>query len=387
MIEVPLKNLCQIRHGGTPSKENPTYWRGSIPWVSPKDMKAPVLEDSTDHISDEAITNSATSLVPAGTILVVARSGILVHSLPVSRIARPMAFNQDIKALLPDSSKVDPEYLYWFVRGSEAEVISQGVKKGATVHSLLSGFLENLLVPVPSRDKQRRVVDLLCRAEGIVRLRREAQAKAGEITPALFVDMFGDPATNPKGWGLATLRDHVVIPSVVRTPDPVEDADRICIGADSIESNTGKILECQTVRQVLPRSGKYWFDSGDVLYSKIRPYLAKATLAPVDGFCSADMYPLRCVGTVSPRFLLSYLLSPTFTKFATAESVRAQMPKLNRDTLFSHRFPLPPLDLQQKFACIAHSIDAIEAAQAAATAQAEDLFRSMVGTLITDKGP
>ena len=112
MKVIPLKLLCHIRHGGTPSKANPHYWCGSIPWVSPKDMKASTLEDATDHITEDAVANSATSIVPEGSILVVVRSGILVHSIPVSQVKRPLAFNQDIKAIIPNSDLVDPDYLY-----------------------------------------------------------------------------------------------------------------------------------------------------------------------------------------------------------------------------------------------------------------------------------
>ena len=204
---VPLRELCTFRHGGTPSKSNPQFWRGDIPWISPKDMKQRVIEDATDHISDAAIQESAASTVPPGSILIVVRSGILVHSLPIAQVGRLVAFNQDIKAVVPKGGAVDADFLYWFLRSSEPRVLAQGVKKG-TVHSLSSGFIESLEVTVPLPE-QRRIVDLLSRAEGIVRLRRDAQKKAAELMPAIFMEMFGDPATNPKGWPRRRVGDFV----------------------------------------------------------------------------------------------------------------------------------------------------------------------------------
>lgn len=378
MTAAPLKSLCQIRHGGTPSKANAAYWIGNIPWVSPKDMKSAMLSDAIDHISQEAVENSATSVVPEKSILVVVRSGILAHSLPVAQAAKPLAFNQDIKALTPDDTKVDPDYLFWFIRAQEPHVLKRGVKKGATVHSLQSGFIENLQVPLPAREEQYRIVDLLSRAEGIVRLRQEAKKKAAELIPALFLDMFGEPATNPKGWPVELLGKHVGIPSVVRTPDIATEADVLCMGADSIESMSGKLISMPTVRDVLPKSGKYSFDTGDVLYSKIRPYLAKATLAQVGGYCSADMYPLRCGATLQPIFLLTLLLGKAFTEYATAESVRASMPKLNREALFKYQFPLPPVRLQQIFAERAEAMQSIQTQQSAATALAQATFNALL---------
>lgn len=110
-IVVPLKSLCQIKHGGTPSKANPEFWKGEIPWISPKDMKSSFLCDATDHVSAHAIDNSSASIVPENSILIVVRSGILAHSLPVARVGKPLTFNQDIKAVIPNQEKIDPEYL------------------------------------------------------------------------------------------------------------------------------------------------------------------------------------------------------------------------------------------------------------------------------------
>jgi len=201
----PLRSLCAFKHGGTPSKSNAGFWGGDIPWVSPKDMKQAVIDSATDFISTEAVANSATSVVPPGSILVVVRSGILAHSLPVAQVAKPVAFNQDIKAIIPVSGEVVPDYLYWFLRSRSANVVMRGVKKGATVHSVQSGFIENLMVPMKPHAEQRRIVDLLSRAEGIVRLRREAQQKVAELIPAIFIDMFGDPAMNPRGWPMSAI--------------------------------------------------------------------------------------------------------------------------------------------------------------------------------------
>ncbi len=170
-------------------------------------MKSTLIEDATDHISEEAVSGSATSVVPPGTILVVVRSGILAHSLPIAQVGRSVAFNQDIKAIIPASELVSADFLFWFLRSQAMRVIARGVKKGATVHSLQSGFIENLLVPVPPLDAQRLVVDILSRAEGIVRLRREAELKAAKLIPAIFIDMFGDPARNPRRWPIVRLTD------------------------------------------------------------------------------------------------------------------------------------------------------------------------------------
>jgi len=271
-----------------------------------------------------------------------------------------------------------PEYLFYFVRSKVFVDGLVGLVAGALYPAVTDRQVMEQRLPIPSLLEQRRIVDVLSRAEGIVRLRRGAQVTAQAIIPALFFDMFGDPATNPKGWDAVSLGDHVFIPSAVRMPDVVADAHHLCIGGDSIESCTGKLLTLPTVREIMPRSGKYWYEANDVLYSKIRPNLAKAALAPSDGFCSADMYPLRCKDTMQPRFLLALLLTKAFTEFATSESVRAQMPKLNRETLFGYRYPLPPMAVQTRFVQLAEQVESIERQQSEALKRSEAAFQALL---------
>lgn len=197
---VRLSDVATLSSGGTPSKANAAFWDGDIPWVSPKDMKATCVSDAEDKITSAAISGSAAKVVGPNSVLAVVRSGILAHTFPVATLSRDVSFNQDIKAITPKNAALLPAYLFWMLKGREAEILSVGVKKGATVHSLASGFLESLAFSLPPLEKQRRIVSLLDRAADIRRRADAARTKARAIIPALFLDMFGDPATNPKGW-------------------------------------------------------------------------------------------------------------------------------------------------------------------------------------------
>lgn len=110
-VEKRLGEVCEFRGGGTPSKAVAKYWQGDIPWVSPKDMKSEVVFDSQDHVSSEAIENSATNLIPKNAVLMVVRSGILARIVPLAITARDLTINQDLKALCPTSA-IDARFLY-----------------------------------------------------------------------------------------------------------------------------------------------------------------------------------------------------------------------------------------------------------------------------------
>ena len=109
-----------------------------------------------------------------------------------------------------------------------------------------------------------------------------------------------------------------------------------------VESRTGRLLNRETASEQGAISGKYFCRSGDVIYSKIRPALAKVAVAPEDCLCSADMYPLRPRRLLLSGYLYWLLLSDGFIAWSVLEADRVAMPKINRETLGDVRLPIPP---------------------------------------------
>ena len=155
---VSLKDLGKWSGGGTPSKSKLDYWEGgTIPWVSPKDMKTDHIVDSEDHITQAAIDESTAKLIPAGSVLIVTRSGILSHTLPVAVTTVPVTINQDLKALTPREG-VLPEYVAWALRCFAREILNTCSKQGTTVSSIETAALNRFEIPVAPLDQQKRTV-------------------------------------------------------------------------------------------------------------------------------------------------------------------------------------------------------------------------------------
>lgn len=146
--EYLLTDVCSaIFGGGTPSKSHPEYFTGSIPWVSPKDMKMPIISDSIDHITDEAVAHSTTNFVPENSVLMVIRSGVLKHTLPVAINNIPVTINQDMKAFVPNSL-VTPTFLMYYFKAIESDVLS-GVR-GVTADNIdFKSFQKRFLIVPP----------------------------------------------------------------------------------------------------------------------------------------------------------------------------------------------------------------------------------------------
>ncbi|WP_286347468.1 restriction endonuclease subunit S [Ileibacterium valens] len=129
-----IREACRkIIGGGTPSKHHPEYYDGTIPWVTPKDMKSKKIMDSIDHISVDAVNNSSAKNVPRNSVLMVIRSGILKHTLPVAVNDVEVTINQDMKAFIP-SEKILPLFLCNYFKMIEKDVLS-GVR-GVTADNI-----------------------------------------------------------------------------------------------------------------------------------------------------------------------------------------------------------------------------------------------------------
>ena len=154
----PLRELGEWSGGNTPSKANAAYWdNGTIPWVSPKDMKVDEIESSEDRITARALEDGRVSMVPAGSILFVTRSGILAHTFPVAVTKLPVTINQDLKALSPKAG-VSPKYVAHAVRGASQRILKECSKHGTTVASVDTKALLDFEIPMVALDEQHEIV-------------------------------------------------------------------------------------------------------------------------------------------------------------------------------------------------------------------------------------
>lgn len=154
----------------------------------------------------------------------------------------------------------------------------------------------------------------------------------------------------PNGWKKVGLFDVVSIESTLVDPKKEPYSEMNLIAPDHIQSETGVVLALVPAKEQYAISGKYLVKKGDVIYSKIRPYLKKACKASEECLCSADMYPLTVSDQMDSSFLLHMLLSETFTKYANSCSTRTGIPKINREDLALFQFYLPPIEEQKKIA-------------------------------------
>ena len=147
------------------------------------------------------------------------------------------------------------------------------------------------------------------------------------------------------------------------------------IAPNHIESWTGRLFPFKTVAEDQVISAKHMFRGGQILYSKIRPNLAKAILVDFDGLCSADMYPIET--SLNPEYLLAWMLSPWFTEAATRNQGRNLLPKINVKELSSLPVPVPPAKDQKRIAEVVGLAGQLRAKRRRAVSLFDDLTQSI----------
>jgi type I restriction enzyme M protein len=332
---VKIAEIASLLSGGTPAKARGEFWSGSIPWVSPKDMKVDYIYDTEDHVSEDAVRNSAVNLVPAKSILCVVRSGILAHSFPIALAARDLAFNQDITAIVTTDKHVLPEYLFHLLKGMKENVVRSGVKKGGTVHSLRSRFLHDLAIPLPPLDEQERVVSEL---EGYRKSIEGARQVIANYRPRFQID--------PK-WPSRKIGDFVRINNGGVLTKFVDNGRIACVKVSDMNLPANQ-------REIVTSS--HWVDvppheivpENSVIFPKRGAAIAtnkkRLTKIPclIDNNCMALI--ITRPDELDSRYVFYFLHGFDLASISNSAGVAL----INNGDISSVQIPIPPLDIQRR---------------------------------------
>jgi type I restriction enzyme S subunit len=360
--------VCRFQNGGTPSKSIERYFTGDIPWITGADLIGPIALQARSFITEEAIASSATNQVPAGTVLLVTRTSVG----KVAIAGMSLCFSQDITALTPDAKRLSAEYLVHFLRTKQEHFTKHA--RGATIQGITREVVADLEIPLPPLEEQRRIAAILDQAETLRTQRRQALAHLDTLTQSLFLDMFGDPVVNPKGWPLGTLKS---LGKVSTGGTPPSNLQGMFHGA--IPFLTPGDLESESlVKRTVTEAGAaeaVAVRAGATLVCCIGATIGKTDIArqrsafnqqlnAVDWNSSID----DCYGLMALRALKPIIVS---------RGASTTMPILKKSSFEQLSICVPPLALQQTFATRIQAIDALKAAHRTALAQLDALFASL----------
>lgn len=379
-----LRQVCSVEKGGL----NPqAYAEECFAHYS-----IPAFDDGSKPVIERGLQiKSQKTAISRGTVLVsklnprIPRVWYVADEQPFRRIC-----STEFVPFKPDTSRLSPEYLAFALR----QLLTGGQITGSTSAATKSrerakpSDIAALLIPVPALDEQQRIVDLLSRAEGIVRLRRQAQQKAAELIPALFVDMFGDPATNPKGWPVFPLNGvSEVISGVAKGRDLSADKsiELPYMRVANVKDGHLELDEVKTIRIKTTEVEKLRIVPGDLLMTEggDPDKLGRAALWRGEIDLCVHQNHIFKVRSQRDRMVPEYLRSLVGSAYGKAYFLRVAkkttgIASINKTQLSSFPVLVPPLAAQQEFRRQVEAVEGIGALQGAAAKKAEATFRSLL---------
>lgn len=331
--------------------------------------------------------------------LLIARSGATAgKSLLFRGLAEPAVFAGYLIRFKVHVDRALPEYLAYFLQSSTYWGYIRTTARTVAQPNVNARELASVPVDLPPLSEQHRIVDLLSRAENILRMRREAEQKAKEIIPALFLDMFGDPATNPKGWACRPLGEILASidsgrsPICLDRPRQVGEWGVLKLGAVT----WGRYDEADN--KTLPLSVAPHEESevrtGDVLLSRKNTYQLVGASAYVWETAGRILLPdlifrlnLGSSEEVDPIYLWSLLSTPSKREQlrALASGAAASMPNISKERLRGLAVELPPLKRQLEFSRTVRDAHKFDGQRSKADSLATQAFHSLVAAAFSER--
>lgn len=347
-----LGDVCTIVSGTTPKSDYPEYWGGDINWVTPAELtdESDTIFESQRKITQQAVSDSSLKPFPAGTVLLSSRA-------PIGKVAIAgveMYCNQGFKNLIC-SDAIYNRYLYHFLKGKTDYLNSLG--RGATFKEISKSIVEGIEIPLPSLDEQRRIAAVLDMVSDLIAKRRQQLDKLDELVKARFLEMFGDPVDNNRGWPTQALDS--VCKSIVDCPHSTPsytfvNTGYMCIRTSIVKKNRilWENVEYIPEEEYYQRIQRKKPEKGDIIYTREGAILGIAAMIDRDcnvalGQRSMLLSPdtTKCL----PQFLSSAMNFDSFLRKALRGVSGSASPHINVGDIKTFSIIIPPLSLQQQF--------------------------------------
>ena len=360
-----LGEVCTIVSGSTPKTSVTSYWDGNIKWITPAELNEDTfyIMDSVRHITEEGKEKTGLSYLPTGTVILSSRA-------PIGKTAIAgceMCCNQGFKNLIC-SDAIYNEYLYFFLKSKTDYLNSLG--RGATFKEISKSIVESIEIPLPEVNQQKEIAEKFKKLEQLISLRKQQLAKLDELVKARFVEMFGDPDQNPKGWPLVSIteiiRDKASNGFFAKRDAYKDDGNVQILGVSNVVnrmySNTKELPRTNATQA---EKEKYSVKYGDMLFcrsSLVADGIGKASIVAKGAFpnvlfeCHVIRLSLdlqKCV----PEFVQVLSTTPFFRRQIIAQSKTATMTTIGQDGILKSSVVLPPIDLQNQFAAFVERVD------------------------------
>ena len=349
-MRIKLRQAFDLQMGKTPARNRPDYWNGDHKWISIADIgnAGKFLTKTKESITKAGIDGSGIKVVPQGTV-------IMSFKLSIGKTAitsEDMYTNEAIMAFI-DNGKfaVDTDYLYHLCCGTNW---TAGTNKAVMGLTLNKATLLEKEIPLPDINEQHEIATKLDKIDAIIAERQQQLELIDQAVKSRFIELFGEPLSNQKGWQTMSIVEAAPIKS-----QRGDLADEVwLLNLDAVEAQTGTVLFKRRVQSGEINASTVYFTAESVLYSKLRPYLNKVVMPDEDGVATSEMIPMYPLADRLNRAYLCYWLrSDVFVRHISEKVAGAKMPRVSMDYFRSLAIEMPPLELQEQFAAFVEQTD------------------------------
>lgn len=376
----PLRDLVTFKGGGTPSKQVVEYWNGDIPWATVKDFTSTSLSATQDFISQVGLRNSAANLIPKGHVIIPTRMSL--GKAAINTV--DLAINQDLRALVP-KIPLDTRFLLHAILSLKDEIIRKG--SGATVKGITQDELYKLEIAFPPFDDQIRIAHLLGKVEGLIAQRKQHLQQLDDLLKSVFLEMFGDPVRNEKGWSIKPLTTYMNEQPNNGLYKPQSSYGsgtkiiRIDSFYDGLVQNIGGLKRVEITESELL---KFEIRSFDVLVNRVNSieYLGKIGVVPMISepmVYESNMMRFRLNHeAMLPVFLMYFWRTPCLKSQLNSRAKKAvNQASVNQQDVLGLLVPGPPIELQKKFVSIFEKVEGIKSRYQQSLTDLEDLYGAL----------
>ena len=374
MDKVKLKELVDIYLGVT---HTPEYVLSGVPFLSVKDISNGAISfDNCKYISEAEYNSLSEGAKPKVGDMLFCRVGTLGKPIIIPE-GTPLFGSFVSLGYLRNKNpeKCNLNYLRYWMNSSAFWHQVQANVKGASQVNLNTGWLSKFDVVLPDFEEQAYRITILDECSKIIKKRNDQLKSLDELIKARFVELFGMPVSNTKGWKTSPMND--VAPTVNYEGDFEEEI--WLLNLDMVEAQTGRIIDYLYVTEDEVGNSTCTFDTSNVLYSKLRPYLNKVVIPDRCGYATSELVPLQPVISKINREYLAYMLrSDEFVRMINEKVAGAKMPRVSMGDFRKFEVPIPPMNLQERFTVFVEQVDKSKAAVQKSLDEAQMLFDSLM---------
>lgn len=376
----PLGELCTVCAGGTPSRSKPEYWSGDTPWVKISDMLQGTIIATEERITELGLHNSAAKLLPAGTLLL----SIFATIGRTAVLGIDAATNQAIVGLrVRNSSQLSLDFLRRFLEAKTAQLESRA--RGVAQANINGAILKSLEVSLPPLAEQRRIAEVLDRADALRAKRRAALAQLDSLTQSLFLDLFGDPITNPKKLPIEPMgKLFSVKHGFAFQSEYFTNAGKFTLltPGNFYEGGGYRDRGAKQKYYVGPMPTGYTLHKNDLLVAMTEQapgLLGSPILIPESNmFLHNQRLGLVEAKPGADRLFLFHLFNTRAVRNQIqASSTGTKVKHTSPSKITAIKIPVPSISLQREFARRVAAVEKLKAAQRAALAELDALFASL----------